>query len=500
VAPGDEFFDESSFGGCAPSCINADTEHMTVVQVTPVSGTVFDAWVLRDTGNGYACLISQHPNSPGECSSVDAQALHSNGWYAWFVPRGSAGFTVNQFFDTNNPASVVTENGAYTRSHFGYALSSNGNMNFLGSNGFYYASRFDQPISNIGAYNAYYIPYAPSFAGVTLDTSAVQSYAHAGIGGIGTDWRHVNGGLGLAVEYPNQTVGPVLAFTAVSGQTNTWKVSGFAAPSVKSQPLQVYAGTFLLADMSSSATGNLITDANTWKYCYAYRANECRSGSSSGDLYVVVPELETSVNQCNASQVPRRILCVFPAGPLMSQVTQMDTTKSDVSAFRQRRLGPNLTNPGAQYVYSGTKAFSATRPLSVFATQYHLGGLWTGAALIDPGGWDKSSQAANDFVKVPVTIPPLAGTNQARIRFGYADYGTAGTPFQCTSRQEDCLTDATLSPFAFAGDTLTAANCSSGCTIQVPVPPGRIVLYRVERLNSGILIPADPTIRLAAVD
>jgi hypothetical protein len=270
------------------------------------------------------------------------------------------------------------------------------------------------------------------------------------------------------------------------GQTNTWKVSGFAPPVIKVQPLLIWAGLFNFQDMSSAATGNVISDANPWKYCYSYRANECRSGASVGDLYVSAPALDATTNICNASQVGRRILCVFPAGPEMTQIVQLDGSKSDVSAFRQRRIGPNNTNPGAQYVYSHTLPFSVQQPTKLMATQYHLGGLWTAASMIDPGGWNKGRRLGNDYVKVPVTIPAAAGANQARIRFGYVDYSTAGSNFYCTSRAEDCLTDIALDPYAFAGDTLSPTSCASGCTIQVPLIPGRIAYYRVERLNSGI--------------
>jgi hypothetical protein len=88
-----------------------------------------------------------------------------------------------------------------------------------------------------------------------------------------------------------------------------------------------------------------------------------------------------------------------------------------------------------------------------------------------------------NFIGAPVVLPP--GSGYARVRFGYAENGVPGQ-FYCTSRQEACLTDAAVTPFAYAQtDTLTATDCRNGCTINVPALSGRILYYRVEKSPNG---------------
>jgi hypothetical protein len=104
--------------------------------------------------------------------------------------------------------------------------------------------------------------------------------------------------------------------------------------------------------------------------------------------------------------------------------------------------------------------------------------------------WPNAQQdnTRNGFVPIQVDLPPNEQYNKARIRFGYAENGPASS-FFCTSRQEACLTDSALTPFAYEqSDTLTPKSCQEGCSISIPAIPGRVLYYRVERLNDT---PAD---------
>jgi hypothetical protein len=480
IGPGDELYDANGLGG-------ADSEHFLIVKVTPASGNQVDIVAVRNAGLGYCCLISQQGD--GSCAQADSQAIHASGWTARATALGTCA-AGNSLVSVTDSTDVLNEHQIFARGHFGYELTSPGRHNFVGAsiNGTYRA-RFDAPVSVIGTFSSgFQLPSSPAFNSVSLDSTVVQSYVSVGLGGLATDWRHFNGPLGLTVERQGQTVGPNLTTALVAGQSNTYKVTGFTAPDIKVQPVLFWAGLFHTQDLSSPASGDRISDANGFRHCYAYRANECRAGSSVGDLYVVVPKLNAGIAQCSASQVGRRIPCAFAAGPLAAQTVQVDASASDSTGVRQRRIGPNLTRYGAQYVYTKTRPFSATQPVKFFATQFHLQGLVTGAALIDPGGWNQSSQPGNNYTFIPVQVPVQAGATQARIRFGYADYGTQGSNFYCTSRAEDCLTDAMLKPYAFAGDSLTPTACASGCTIPIPATPGRIVLFRIEWLNAGTVV------------
>jgi hypothetical protein len=88
------------------------------------------------------------------------------------------------------------------------------------------------------------------------------------------------------------------------------------------------------------------------------------------------------------------------------------------------------------------------------------------------------------YIRVRVEVGPDAAAAKARVRFGYAENGPAGS-FFCTSRQEACLTDDQAAPFAYERtDALTPSPCgNAGCTLYAPAIPGRVLYYRVERLD-----------------
>jgi hypothetical protein len=489
VGEGDEFYDPAQSG---------DGEHMLIVRRTAVSGNTFDVIMLRNAGNGYCCIVGS--KQTGECLGAASQAVHSNGWTALFVSQGSCE-SVSQFYSPTDPTSWVYEHQMYMRGHYGFEV--NGSVvDFIGIQPTgVYAVRHPGSVSDIGVYGspAFDIAYTPSFSSVALNAGVVQSYASPGINsGVGVDWRHVNGGLGLDVEIPNQSVGPALTITSVGGQSRTYKVTGFTAPTIKKQPLVVWMGIRNFADMSSATTGNRISDSDLWKYCYAYRANECRTGSNAGDLYVVAAGLDTSATTCSASQVSRNVLCVFPVGPGLAQIMQLHTSDADSTGAKQRRLGPANNSPGSQYVYSHARPFSPTQPTKLFATAYHQSGVHTGAVMLDPGAIDTSAPPATDYVTETITVPASGGATHARIKFGYADYSGDTSTFNCTSRDEACVTDESLAPFAFVGDSLTAKSCSSGCSIGVPAIPGRVMQYKIEYLSGGSVVSSSAVDFLAA--
>lgn len=482
LAPGDELID-TALGG--------DGEHLLMVKRTAVSGNIFDATFLRDAGRGYCCLISA-ATIPDRCSDSDGQAVHANGWTARAMPLGSC--TGNtQFYPPTALTTLFVEDQNLTRGHFGYEKVTPTAMNNMAVGGVsYYRGRYNALNTDIGTFaGTFQLGYAPTFSGTALNISVVQSYVTATPGGVAWDWRHANGGTGVDIEYPGQTLGPTLTFTNVTG--NLWRVSGFTAPtSIKVDKWAIWAGSYPFLEKSSASTGDTIASSDNGRFCFTYRAGECRTGSSAGYLYFVVPGLESSMTVCNASQIAKRSPCVFPAGPLLGSIVQLDATQSDVTAQRQRKVGTGLTGYGSQYVYTKLRPISAAVPNKVLSTAYHQSDLWSGAVMIDAGQWNPTSANASDYAQIPVQIPALAGTNQARVRFGYAEYGTAGTNFYCMARAEDCVTDASLSPYAFAGDSLTATTCSSGCTINIPAVRGRMLLFRVERLNSGTLVSTGP--------
>jgi hypothetical protein len=100
----------------------------------------------------------------------------------------------------------------------------------------------------------------------------------------------------------------------------------------------------------------------------------------------------------------------------------------------------------------------------------------------------------SNFEQVGLYVSPMVGATQAAIEFGYTENGDPGQ-FYCTSRQETCVRGAqTGADFAFASETQSAVACQSGCTIQVPAIPERVLYYRARYLdNQGNILLTGPT-------
>ena len=88
------------------------------------------------------------------------------------------------------------------------------------------------------------------------------------------------------------------------------------------------------------------------------------------------------------------------------------------------------------------------------------------------------------YVNSPVILRGKPG-DQVRIRFGYGENGPPASLF-CTTRQESCATDGSAAqPFVWLSETQHYTACDSGCTVNIPAVPGRVVYYIVDRLNGS---------------
>src|SRR5207253_3912308 len=114
------------------------------------------------------------------------------------------------------------------------------------------------------------------------------------------------------------------------------------------------------------------------------------------------------------------------------------------------------------------------------------------------------SVARNTFVPIRVTLTPPPGVtvNNAMVEFGYVENGQPAD-FYCTSRRETCVATAAAinesTPFAFSSEAPAGAACSTGCTIQIPAIPQRIVYYRVKYRNASNQVLATGAVQAAAV-
>ncbi len=455
---------------------NFYSESFIIAAITSTSP--LEMWVIR--GDGVWPSSGQANNQFPDYRLMEA---HSNGWTAAVSPPFWAICTA-AFMYIDGTAGLGNPNYCASHGVIGPAFFST-KTNYVGldinsSNNF--ATLFDASTPTFPPISLS-TPHNPMFGGLTtalatniqLYTGTDQEGASQSRRMFSVHQRHLNGLVGGSDPSGNSLWAETLALE--SGTSNTYKVTDSASTyNAKLVPLQGFAGRFRLRDISSATTGNQITDATPYTSCYALRANECRTGSSAGDRFVSVPYTETNGGSVLAGQHLRNVPALS-APSIGGQIQQVCIDRMDPEGRCQRFLGLSLTGPGGQYAFQGPRV--TPDGLGFFETQTLGSGYQTQIVLSQLPSLIPDSKNRTRFVPVPISIGPISGMTHARVRFGYD-----GT-FYCTDRTEECITDGSLTPYAFAGDSLTNVSCSSGCTISVPAIPGRVLRYRVERFDGA---------------
>lgn len=468
--------------------IDGDNEGLMVVEFTDTGSGTFTATLERNANFSY-CSFGTSASTPQRDGVQSAgQLQHSNGWTYFGVVRDSCAASTALIDITGN--AMYTYNANITRGHFDATISGTGLSTMIGAGALDALSRYIYPIqidrsfATIFSYNDFTIPEGPAFAGYQSD-QGTQSYverkqftADATKKQYAFDFRHYDPSLGLDLEWPGQTLGNNTNLTLQGGTSYVYKLSFTGTADTKHQALRVWAGEKYLIEKTSASTGNTLTDSDLWKFCYALNAGECRSGSSAGDLYAVLPRLDVKTS-CWQSQVNLRVPCAF-AGPTQGfQATQIKVSAPDPAAVSQRWLGPLLMGPEQQYVYS--KVIPTPDASYMVFGGFQTSGYHTAImmAKLPPFPADSISRATY----TPVI---LSGTGTSVIvQFGYQEYG-ATNAFFCTPRQEICkvagstINEAT--PFKYAAESLTGV--SGAYTIVIPALPGRLLYYRV--VDNGV--------------
>lgn len=445
---------------------DSDSEHMLVLKRRELGGGAFELIMLRDSATGYAC--QQNRPRGRSCVASRPQARHTTQWSAFFRPLS------NSLLYDPVTGTIDVENDDVTRSHFNIVPLPESRHTFVGNTAGGYGTRVNAERYAFAPVNT--LAYRPRFAG-TSPTNLTQSYpsspnpeATSVNALIANDWRHINSPFGSDWEIPGQTMGDTLVYTLQPGTTSVYRIS----PSVrtlgnyKRERLTAWAGQYVMEEKSGPEV--ILTDNDSWQYCLAYRAGECSAGSAAGELFAVMPNLETSLNRCQLSQISAPAPCLFSTGSVDTQMIQMRIDRDDPAGLGQRSLGYSFTRPGAQYVYSSVRMFGNST--KVISTTHHHNGWFTGAVLIDPGALPDDS--INRTTYLPLQIAGLP--EDSVVEFGY-------TPeFYCTTRQEVCrVSNATLNetqPFQYAHEPLAPTQAATNI-VTVPMLSGRVLYYRV---------------------
>lgn len=348
---------------------------------------------------------------------------------------------------------------------------------YVDSTGSYYQARLGTPPTIIGGTMTRQ-PKVPTFASVGGPGAGDNVESHPNWSQTGAtsaekawflDMRTVRSSLGGSVTAKN---GHLFTLTATLNR--------------KILPTLAVCGTQPLRDISSATTGNVIaTDATStpYTYCVAANANECRTGSSPGQVFVNCP-YNTSYSAISVSDN------TFP----LNNMIQIPTA-ADPRGSRQRKMTGMLGRFGVNdpITYWSARSFADASWALTIAPWVNQNRHTVMAMKMLP--WPTEDSVNREtFVPVEVQIGSVpAGTDNIIAEFGY------DPNFYCTSRQEACVAVGTgqvsgATPFYFASETYSGLACASGCTITMPALPQRVLYYRLKyRAADGTAVGAGQT-------
>jgi hypothetical protein len=460
--------------------IGADSERMIIVRKTVLSASSIQ-------------LVLERNVSPF-CGSLAFQRVNLNGWHMLMAASGiwtcEGGFLVNDILNHK----VSGENHLLLNGHFDYGVGSASNTFSLVGQGYFsginygYAIRDSKPLSAVGSPADLYVNMDPKFSGVAgVPFTFLQMYAskHQWTAPDpekrwALDFRHLNGSFGIPQDSGFTSLAANM-ITPVAGTSSVYRISVLGGVNVKKIPLLGFAGRYLLHENSSALAGDTLTDADQFRFCYAYRDAECRHDATAGQAFVNVPGA-TLTGFCQAAQFARNIPCLMTAHPLGAWAIQFDATRHDATGAGIRRLTMGFMGPGRQYAYGNLRATPDGK--WALMSGWWIDGVREDALLVKlPSFRETDSANRSDFAPVTVIVGSQVGATQAVVDFGYAEYG-----FRCTARAEPCSaigsTVDAQNPFMFASELTGGAPCSIGCTIQIPALPARVLYYQIRYLDA----------------
>jgi hypothetical protein len=298
--------------------------------------------------------------------------------------------------------------------------------------------------------------------------------------------------------------------TLISGQLYQYIPAQGLPPDRKHLATLASTGGSSLLDISGP--GSLISDrpSDSYKYCIANVAGECRAGSLPGDILINAPNVKDFGDgrvhrlalNCTGADGPVPInvdLCLGNIGAWAQGMIQvyMGTNSAD-STTHSRLVTHGLAGIKSMFFYSTAKSLpDASWALFnvgvVMGTPADQVNVWM--AKLPPLLAKQDAVDRSTFVRSPISItaPQGQGIASAAIEFGYTEQGDASQHF-CTSRREACVAvSATVNeatPFYYAQtETYTRLPCAKSCTITLPVLPAHVAFYQVKFYDAqGVVV------------
>ena len=503
IQPGDVIFDLSHAGG--------NHEFMLVLQKNKTSENQMDLTIERWYGDS-----PEWRGGNGRAQDYWAQQ-HSPGWTGWAMPPIRSAW-VHYTADNH----WIVESPLYSGAHHDVSVGSLPGNLVLSSG--YMPGNFDDLV-DLPAQTFFSIPVttthdsAPIWAGDTADTmitGPTQSYPdHRQVFGEApsteqvwkSDWMAINPAYGNGGNYGDGS-GIQRALTNIRGTSydpaNQTSIVYKITNPAPSNSLNIKIVNYLLHASphwyfsDKSGPQSLLTDADVGRSCFAYNAGECRPGSAPGDVFLAMRGVYDP-GQCTVNTATLTPPCLYPLWAGAGWAVQVRQTPEDTNGTGVRRLTMGFALPTTHFSFQtwiaspdGKWGFFVTNPIQYRPSWHYYSGThvfamklppWPQPGDIDPAGQEKNRTT---FVPYPVMVPGSSG-DTVRVAFGYGENGDV-TKSYCTTRLETCWTSASATaanPFVFDSESQGRTNCGSGCTVQIPAIPGRVLYYRVEHAGGS---------------
>lgn len=247
----------------------------------------------------------------------------------------------------------------------------------------------------------------------------------------------------------------------------------------KQLPLDAWCGRdHVLVDISSPTTGNIIggTSTDAYKSCVSEAANECRTGAVAGDIWFNCPQLTDLACNQNAQQSSniRTTPCLNQLASVAHTIAQGEMDHQDIDGHRSRVVTKAL----ARYFYQSrfwNAGQMADTDIILFDVQYLDGQRADVVGTLLPRD-SFAHRNRTQFGGLRLKLP-VGSSATTQVRFGYHEHG-APTDFYCTTRADPC--HAIGDPYTWESEGPGSIDCSSGCEIEIPAIPGRVVYYQID--------------------
>lgn len=481
---------------------------------------------------GYARLTLMRWSQEGQTQSARNQFYHMfehpPGWFPFVVP--TAGMVLIDSSQTSLPLTPLDTTWTGVHMDAGLMPSGNAITAVFGWQAHSQDSYYNLPLARAALTPLHTFDHSNAL--VWNDSSATSWNCQGGVCGQSypsarhlrtasgnelfwtADYASANGSNGSYCQGSGAsiTLSPVAATNFVYTITNP---AGTLA--IKTQPYVAFAPYYgLYQDISSAATGDIITDSTLNSFCIANANGECRHDSTVGTIYIAAKGLRQfngGPDYYTSCPYPQPLFYAMP--PWAGWMIQVQQLPKDHDGSGTRRLtqgfipgtwAPTFANwrpafpdpiSGGTYgfaVISGEWRLIKTPP---YNGTRHGGRDGQGESTVSPllPAGDSARVRRSTYIEHATRIDSGVAT-QGRYLFGYYenDNMLSGTPY-CVSRQEVCFTSTQASinaPFSFGSEIPHAASCSSGCTINVPLIPGRVAVLQFEAdgaLGGKLYIP-----------